>query len=74
MIGKQTDYANMMNVNREPPKGDMHLWTMRDEYAKAALSGLLATNVNHSSDEYMFARDAFKLADAMMKAREVRND
>ena len=74
MNSKQTDYANMMNVNREPPKGDMHLWTMRDEYAKAALISLITegNGYNHLvSQQKPTCEIAYQWADAMMKAREV---
>jgi hypothetical protein len=50
--------------------------TLRDEFAMAALSGALA-NPNLKAhkldtDPHTFARDMYKLADAMVKARANR--
>ena len=45
--------------------------TLRDEFAMAALSGLLAdTQVRQSWKEY--ARDSYDIADAMMAERAAR--
>lgn len=45
--------------------------TLRDWFAGQALQGMLANQHPYQAgDEYMFSRDAFKLADAMLKARE----
>jgi len=48
-----------------------HGMTQRDYFAAKAMQGLLA-HPRHSqgSDEHMFARDAYKLADAMLKERD----
>ena len=70
----------------------MHLWTRRDEFAKAAMQGMIAAPENgdgeHASvmisDGLSFgggwrgriavAVASYAMADAMMKAREVRNE
>lgn len=45
--------------------------TMRDYFAAKAMQGMLANQHPYqASDEHMFARDAYVLADAMLKARE----
>lgn len=43
--------------------------TMRDEFAKAAMQAELADGV-HESDFPEYAARAYKMADAMMKARK----
>jgi hypothetical protein len=47
--------------------------TMRDEFAKAALLGIIASE-RPGDEEFvtpdMYARDAYRYADAMMKARK----
>lgn len=44
--------------------------TLRDYFAGKALNGMLANQHPYvQSDEHMFARDSYKLADAMLKAR-----
>lgn len=45
--------------------------SLRDYFAANALMGMLANQHPYvQSDEHMFARDAYTLADAMLKARE----
>ena len=45
--------------------------TLRDYFAAKALEGMLANQHPYqASDEHMFARDAYVLADAMLKARD----
>lgn len=45
--------------------------TLRDYFASQALQGMLANQHPYvQSDEHMFARDAYTLADAMLEARE----
>ncbi len=44
--------------------------TLRDYFAAKAVQGLLACPVQ--SDERMFARDAYQMADAMLKERNKR--
>lgn len=44
--------------------------TLRDYFAAKALQGMLANQHPYqANDEHMFARDAYVLADAMLKAR-----
>lgn len=63
-----------------PAAGDMRLWTRRDEFAKAAMQGWLATYPaeaeahNAEAGAHVVAKLAYVIADAMMKAREVRNE
>lgn len=45
-----------------------HGLTMRDYFAAKAMQGLLAGT--NTSDGAMIVRDAYKIADAMLKARE----
>jgi hypothetical protein len=43
---------------------------LRDHFAASALQGMLANQHPYqASDEHMFSRDAYKLADAMLKER-----
>lgn len=45
--------------------------TLRDYFAAKALQGMLANQHPYqASDEHMFARDAYTLADAMIRARK----
>jgi len=44
--------------------------TLRDEFAMAALTGLLAGAYSESPSDKITALAAYKLADAMMEARE----
>lgn len=44
---------------------------LRDYFAAKAMQGMLANQHPYqASDEHMFARDAYVMADAMLKARE----
>lgn len=43
--------------------------TLRDYFAAKALQGMLATSNRPQSDEHMFARDAYTVADAMLAER-----
>lgn len=55
----------------------LEMVTLRDRYAMAALTGLLAHDAWISTDTSLFAKDAFAVADQMMKqrkARETTND
>lgn len=44
--------------------------SLRDYFAAAALQGLLASNENGNSQ--LFSETSYRLADAMLKAREVK--
>lgn len=46
--------------------------TLRDYFAAKAMVGLLTKDRWAQSDADMFARDAYTLADAMLKAREAQ--
>lgn len=48
------------------PKVEM---TLRDYFAAKALQGMLAASNRQASDEHMFARDAYTVADAMLRER-----
>lgn len=48
--------------------------TLRDEFAMAALSGLLAGRSEAGCDPYGHAIEAYQCADAMMKEREKADD
>jgi hypothetical protein len=43
--------------------------TLRDYFAAKAMQGMLACQVHPASDEHMLSRDAYTVADAMIKAR-----
>lgn len=43
--------------------------TLRDYFAAKALQGMLAASNRPQSDEHMFARDAYTVADAMLAER-----
>lgn len=45
--------------------------TLRDYFAAKAMQGMLANQHPYqASDEHMFARDSYTIADAMLKARQ----
>jgi hypothetical protein len=44
--------------------------TLRDYFAAKAIQGMLACPVQPQSGPDMYARDAYTIADAMLKARE----
>ena len=44
--------------------------TLRDYFAAKAMQGMLACPVQPQSGAEMYARDAYTIADAMLKARE----
>ena len=45
--------------------------TLRDYFAANAMQGMLANQHQYrANDEHMFARDAYVVADAMLRARE----
>lgn len=47
-----------------------HGMTLRDYFAAKAMQGMLANQHPYqASDEHMFARDAYTVADAMLAAR-----
>jgi hypothetical protein len=52
----------------QAPPGPPYL-TLRDQFAMAALSGVLANPENDSFEHEAFAIEAYRYADAMMKAR-----
>ena len=43
--------------------------TLRDYFAAKAMEGFLVCDVKYASDADMIARDAYVMADAMLKAR-----
>lgn len=43
--------------------------TVRDYFAAKAMQGMVAAPYNPASDEFMLARDAYTLADAMLRER-----
>ena len=53
-------------------RGDMYSlgMTLRDYFAAKAMQGMLACPVQPQSGADMYARDAYVVADAMLKARE----
>ena len=53
-------------------RGDMYSlgMTLRDYFAAKAIQGMLACPVQPQSGPDMYARDAYTIADAMLKARE----
>ena len=44
--------------------------SLRDYFAAKAMQGMMAYPMHPQSDEHMFARDAYTLADAMLEARK----
>ena len=56
---KDRDYAGM---------------TLRDYFAAKAMMGFLVCDVKYASDADMIARDSYVMADAMLKAREVKHE
>jgi hypothetical protein len=72
--------AKMSNTNTGGPafptpryeRGDMYSlgMTLRDYFAAKAIQGMLACPVQPQSGPDMYARDAYTIADAMLKARD----
>jgi hypothetical protein len=53
------------------PTGHSEGMTLRDYFAAKALMGMLANQHPYqASDQYMFARDAYVVADAMLAERD----
>lgn len=61
----QTSEHNGQLVNGWGSEG----MTLRDYFAAKALQGLLAHPTLVASDQFMMARDAYEVADAMLKER-----
>jgi len=68
---------NTTNTNesiepKERQKGTLFVadLEMREYFAAKAMQGFLACDVKYASDADMIARDAYVMADAMLKARE----
>jgi hypothetical protein len=59
----------------DKPKGVKHIYsgmTLRDYFAAKAIQGLFASgNLQATDTDEALARDAYIVADAMLKAREV---
>lgn len=63
-------------INPDKPAFSKSQWesegmTLRDYFAAKAVQGMLACSVQPQSGADMLARDAYTMADAMLKAREV---
>jgi hypothetical protein len=66
--GEERVYEAGYATRRFEPVDGMSL---RDYFAAKALNGMLANQHAYTqSDEHMFARDSYALADAMLKARK----
>jgi hypothetical protein len=63
-ISKQQAFA-WLNQHAESTGRDL-----RDDFAACALQGMLACPIQPQSGADMYARDAYALADAMLKARQ----
>lgn len=44
--------------------------TLRDTFAMAAISGIMANHEWHNSNQHHVADDAYKIADAMLERRK----
>jgi len=53
------------------PQMQVHTETMRDRFAMAALTGLLANEGMYSEHWHTYSKHAYALADAMMEARKM---
>ena len=62
-----TDYVTAIPSQTHFIKTIVEQVTLRDQFAMAALTGLLASCKTHRVDTYV--RDAYQMADAMMEAR-----
>ncbi len=60
--------ADQIELNTEPTE------TLRDKFAASALGGLMAINAQDKVDTGIIAAYAYRMADAMLKAREVKHD
>lgn len=47
---------------------------LRDKFAAKALQGIVAAEYGHCVRAQTWAKDAYEVADAMLKAREVGNE
>ena len=60
-----------MNAFPNPHRTDMTGMTLRDYFAAKAMQGFLASPLLKTElGEYAMAKNAYKVADAMMEARE----
>ena len=57
-------------VNEEALIRNLQGMTLRDYFAAKAMQGMLACPVQPQSGADLYARDAYFVADAMLKARE----
>ena len=56
-------------ANEKDP--DIYMFpTLRDQFAMAALSGIMANHEWHNSNQHHVADDAYKIADAMLERRQ----
>lgn len=56
-------------ILRHPDPRHVMGMTLRDYFAAKALQGMLAASTRQQIDEHMLARDAYKVADAMLLER-----
>jgi hypothetical protein len=68
---KNNDGGPAFPRNGHPDKNDLPIdgISLRDYFAAKAMQGLL-TNFKYDYDENGYAQSAYKIADAMLKARE----
>jgi len=66
-----TDYVTAIPSQTHFIKTIVEQVTLRDQFAMAALTGLLASCKTHRVDTYV--RDAYQMADAMLEARGEKN-
>ena len=72
-MNKISDGVTPFFVHTEPPKGPQLVFNqveLRDYFAAAIMQGLMASQCEVTDDPYPIY--AYKIADAMIKAREVK--
>jgi len=69
-VGQKVPEPPTFKGHWTPPANYLMELTLRDYFAGLALQGRLANPTQYQvSNEHIFARDAYAIADAMMKAR-----
>jgi hypothetical protein len=73
-VGQKAPELPTFKGNWTPPTNYLMELTLRDYFAGLALQGRISNPIQYQvTNEHIFARDAYVVADAMLKAREAKN-
>jgi hypothetical protein len=74
-VGQKAPEPPTFKGNWTPPANYLMELTLRDYFAAQAMNGRISNPTQYGSEcEHIFARDAYVVADAMLKARGEKND